>query len=109
MLSTDDRAAASPPDPLDQLRRDLKTPLTTISGHAQLVGRAIRRSPSLSDEERAAMLEGLATIEAAVRVMVRSIDAMGRKGSGPQMRSTSSLRQTSAWARAIKDSHHPGS
>ena len=81
MLSTDDRAAASPPDPLDQLRRDLKTPLTTISGHAQLVGRAIRRSPSLSDEERAAMLEGLATIEAVVRVMVRSIDAMGREGT----------------------------
>jgi signal transduction histidine kinase len=81
MLPTDDPAAKHPPDPLDQLRHDQKTPLTTISGHAQLVGRAIRRSPSLSDAERAAMMEGLATIEAAVRVMVRSIDAMGREGT----------------------------
>jgi hypothetical protein len=45
-----------------------------------LVGRAIRRSPSLSDAERARMLEGLATIEAKVRVMVSRIDAISREG-----------------------------
>ena len=70
-----------PYGPGDQLRHDLKTPLTTISGHAQLLTRAIRRSPSLAENERARMLESLATIEAAVREMVPMIDAMGREDS----------------------------
>lgn len=81
MLPTHDPAAAPPLDRHDQLRHDLKTPLTTISGHAQLLGRAIRRSPSLTDEERARMVASLATIEEAVRVMVTSIEAMGREGA----------------------------
>lgn len=79
MLPIHDPAAAPPLDPYDQLRHDLKTPLTTISGHAQLLGRVIRRSPSLRDDERARMLERLATIEAAVRTMVRVIEAMERE------------------------------
>jgi signal transduction histidine kinase len=68
-------------DPLDQLRHDLKTPLTTISGHAYLLARSVRRSSSLSDEERARMLDGVATIEAMVLGMVALIDAM-RGGGG---------------------------
>ena len=84
MLPTDDPAAGPPRDPHDQLRHDLKTPLTTISGHAQLLGRAIRRSPSLTEDERGRMVEALGTIEAAVRTMVTLIDAMGRDGvDGP--------------------------
>jgi signal transduction histidine kinase len=79
MLPIHDSAAGPPRDPHDQLRHDLKTPLTTISGHAQLLGRAIRRSPSLNDEERGRMLKSLATIEAAVRTMVSLIEAMGRE------------------------------
>ena len=70
-----------PPDTLDQLRHDLKTPLTTIRARAQLLGRAIRRSPSLTDDEQARMLESLATIEQAVQTMVTVIDAMGRDGA----------------------------
>ena len=70
-----------PPDDLDQLRHDLKTPLTTISGHAQLLGRVIRRSPSLTDDEQARMLRSLAAIEQAVRAMVSVIDAMGDDGA----------------------------
>ena len=70
----------TPPDPshnsLDQLRHDLKTPLTTIHGRAQLLTRAVRRSPSLADEERTWMLEGLATIETEVRALAAMIDAM---------------------------------
>jgi signal transduction histidine kinase len=69
--------------PGDQLRHDLKSSLTTIHGHAQLLGRAIRRSPSLADNERGQMLEGVTTIEGAVREMVALIDAMGREGSRP--------------------------
>jgi K+-sensing histidine kinase KdpD len=69
-----------PPDrshhSLDQLRHDLKTPLTTIHGRAQLLTRAVRRSPSLAEEERIKMLEGLATIEAAVLALAAMIDAM---------------------------------
>ena len=81
MPAPDDPDVEPPPDLLDQVRHDLKTPLTTISGRAYLVGRAIRRSPSLTDEEQARMLEGLATIEATVRAMVMVIDAMGREGT----------------------------
>jgi signal transduction histidine kinase len=78
MPDPDDPDVHSPLDPFDQLRHDLKTPLTTISGRAQLLGRAIRRSPSLTDEERARMLEGVATIGAAVRDLVPVIDGIGR-------------------------------
>ena len=82
MPSPDDPAIHPPLDPFDQLRHDLKTPLTTIHGRAQLLARSVRRSPSLSDEERARMLEGLVTIEVAVRVMVTVIEAMGDEGVG---------------------------
>jgi signal transduction histidine kinase len=70
-------------DAHDQFRHDLKTPLTTISGHAQLMARSIRRSPSLSEEERLQMLAGLTTIEVAVREMVALIDAMRREREDP--------------------------
>jgi signal transduction histidine kinase len=76
-----------PPPPIygpgDQLRHDLKSSLTTIHGHAQLLGRAIRRAPALTETERSRMLEGVITIEGAVREMVALIDAMGREGSRP--------------------------
>jgi hypothetical protein len=62
--------------PTDQLRHDLKSALTTIHGHAQLLGRAVRRAPSLTDVERGRMLAGVVEIEAAVRKMVAHIDAM---------------------------------
>jgi signal transduction histidine kinase len=76
------------PDALDQLRHDLKTPLTTIHARAQLLGRAIRRSPSLTDDEQARMLESLATIDEAVRTMVTVIDAMGRDSANGSSDST---------------------
>ena len=66
--------------PLDQLRHDLKTPLTTIHGRAQLLERAIRRSPSLPEDERARMLAAVVAIEAAVRAMVPLIDSIGKAG-----------------------------
>jgi signal transduction histidine kinase len=78
MPCPDDIDDVPPPDALDQLRHDLKTPLTTIHARVQLLGRAIRRSPSLTDDEQARMLESLATIDEAVRTMVTVIDAMGR-------------------------------
>ena len=65
-----------PYDPVDQLRHDLKTPLTAISGHAQLLGRTVRRTPSLTDAERGRMLAGLAEIQTAVREMAVLIDAL---------------------------------
>ena len=61
----------------DQLRHDLKTPLTTIYARAYLLARAIRRAPSLAEEERRMMLAGIASIETAVRTMTACIDAMG--------------------------------
>jgi signal transduction histidine kinase len=68
--------------PHDQLRHDLKTPLTMISAHAYLVARSVRRSSSLSDEEQGQMLDGLAAIEGAVRAMVIMIDGMAGRGGG---------------------------
>jgi signal transduction histidine kinase len=79
MLPTHEPAASPPHDPHNQLRHDLKTPLTAISGHAQLLGRVIRRSPSLREDERVQMAESLAAIEAMVQTMVTIIDAMGRE------------------------------
>jgi len=67
----------SPLDPHDQLRHDLKASLTIVSGRAQLIARAIRRSPSLTDAERAGMLENLAVIDGAVLALVARIDALG--------------------------------
>jgi K+-sensing histidine kinase KdpD len=65
-----------PYGPADQLRHDLKSPLTTIHARAQLLGRAVQRASSLTDEERMRMLAGLAEIQTAVREMVAVIDAM---------------------------------
>ena len=79
MRAEDETRAGSPLDPLDQLRHELKTPLTTIRGRAHLLARAVRRPPSLSDEERTRMLDGLASIDTAVMAMVAVIDAMGRE------------------------------
>ena len=67
--------------PGDHLRHDLKSALTTIHGHAQLLERAIHRSPSLTDVERGRMLRSLAEIEGAVREMVEKIDGIGDGGS----------------------------
>jgi signal transduction histidine kinase len=77
MSRRDDTPPDGVHDPLDQLRHDLKTPLVTIHGRAQLLARSIQRSPSLANEERVRMLEGVAAIETAVRAMSAVIDAMG--------------------------------
>jgi hypothetical protein len=77
-------ADVPPPDPpldaRDHLQHALKAPLTTIYGQAQLLARAVRRSPSLTEAERAGMLAGLLTIEAAVLALVAIIDTMGHEG-----------------------------
>jgi signal transduction histidine kinase len=80
-MPSDDADDALPPDALDQVLHDLKTPLTTISGRAQLLARAVRRSPSLSDDERARMVEALATIEEEVQTMASLIDGLRRQGA----------------------------
>jgi K+-sensing histidine kinase KdpD len=81
MSAADDASDGINSAPLDQLRHDLKTPLTTIHGRAQLLGRAIRRSPSLPEDERARMLAAVAAIETAVRAMVPLIDSLGDAGA----------------------------
>ena len=63
-------------DAFDQLRHDLNSPLTTIYARAHLLGRAIRRSPSLTDEERVKLLDGVVAIESAVREMVMVVDGI---------------------------------
>jgi signal transduction histidine kinase len=85
MHAVDDDDFGYPIDSHDRLRHELKTPLTTIHGRAQLFARAVRRSPSLTEQERAKLLAGLAELEAAVRVMVARIEAMGRdEGNRPR-------------------------
>jgi signal transduction histidine kinase len=76
MRADDDTHAERPLDLLDRLRHDLRSPLTTIRGRAYLLARAVRRAPSLTDEERTRMLAGVAAIEAAVAAMVVVIDGI---------------------------------
>ena len=61
-------------DPIRRLQHALKSPLTTIRGRAYLLARAVRRAPSLTEDERTRMLDGLAEIDAAVAAMVVVID-----------------------------------
>jgi signal transduction histidine kinase len=63
-------------DAVEQLRHDLKSPLTTIRGRAYLLARAVRRAPSLTEDERTRMLDGVTAIETAVSAMVAVIDAI---------------------------------
>ena len=80
MPAADDASDELVYDATDQLRHDLKTPLTAIYVRAYLLARAIRRAPSLADEERVTMLAGITAIETAVRTMTARIDAMGDEG-----------------------------
>jgi signal transduction histidine kinase len=86
MPSVDDAPLDGRLEARDRLRHDLKSPLTTISGRAQLLERVARRSTTMTATERAAMLAGLATIEAAVLVLVATIDAIGAEEAGPSPR-----------------------
>ena len=83
MHAEDETHAARPLDPLDQLRHDLRSPLTTIRGRAYLLARAVRRAPSLTDEERTRMLTGVAAIETAVAAMVAVIECLDGNRPAP--------------------------
>jgi K+-sensing histidine kinase KdpD len=72
----DDTSPDGAYDAHDQLRHDLKTPLTTILARAHLLARGVQRSPSLSEEERGKMLAGLTSIAEAVQQLVTVIDGM---------------------------------
>jgi signal transduction histidine kinase len=76
MRADDDIHAERPPAPLDRLRHDLRSPLTTIRGRAYLLARAVRRAPSLTEDERTRMLAGVAAIEVAVTAMAAVIDSI---------------------------------
>jgi signal transduction histidine kinase len=81
MHAEDEAQAGRPLDPLDQLRHDLRSPLTTIRGRAYLLARAVRRSPSLTEEERSRMLAGVEAIETAVAAMVIVIEGLDDRPS----------------------------
>jgi signal transduction histidine kinase len=83
MHAEDETHAERPLDPLDQLRHDLRSPLTTIRGRAYLLARAVRRAPSLSEEERTRMLAGVAAIETAVAAMVTVIEGIDGEHPAP--------------------------
>jgi hypothetical protein len=83
MLAEDETHAERPLQPLDQLRHDLRSPLTTIRGRAYLLARAVRRAPSLTEDERTRMLAGVAAIETAVAMMVIVIEGIdGDRATG---------------------------
>jgi signal transduction histidine kinase len=83
MHAEDEANAGRPLDPLDQLRHDLRSPLTTIRGRAYLLARAVRRAPSLTDGERTGMLTGVEAIETAVAAMVAVIDGIADDRASP--------------------------
>ena len=84
MHAEDETHAGFPLDPLDQLRHDLRSPLTTIRGRAYLLARAVRRAPSLTDEEQTRMLAGVAAIETAVAEMVAVIEGIAGDRPTPE-------------------------
>jgi signal transduction histidine kinase len=83
MHAEDEGHAERPLDSLDRLRHDLRSPLTTIRGRAYLLARAVRRAPSLTEEERTGMLTGVAAIETAVAAMVAVIDGIADDRGSP--------------------------
>jgi hypothetical protein len=54
---------------------------TTIHARAQLLDRAVKRAPGLSDEERGRMREGITVITRAVHEMAALIDSMRDAGA----------------------------
>jgi signal transduction histidine kinase len=83
MHAEDEANAGRPLNSLDRLRHDLRSPLTTIRGRAYLLARAVRRAPSLTEEERTGMLTGVAAIETAVAAMVAVIDGIADDRGSP--------------------------
>jgi signal transduction histidine kinase len=63
-------------DAADQVRHDLRSPLTTISARIQLLARVLRRSPALAEDERVRMLAGITAIAAEVQILGAGIDTM---------------------------------
>ena len=92
MHAEDDTQAGLPLDPLDLLRHNLRSPLTTIRARAYLLARAVRRAPSLTEEERTRMLAGVAAIETAVAAMVTVIE--GLDGDRPSLDSNTTADQS---------------
>ena len=86
MSLVDNMAPDEAAEARDRLQHDLISPLTTISGRAQLLARMIRRSATLTEPERSTLLNGLATIEAAVRVQLTCIETLGRHGPDGRIR-----------------------
>jgi hypothetical protein len=66
----------------EHLRHALLTPLTVVLARAQLVVRDAQRSPTLGAAERARLMANMAAIEAAVQVLVATIEAMDRRQRG---------------------------
>jgi hypothetical protein len=58
--------------------------LTTIAGRAQVPARLVRRSSSVSEEERVRILAGLVAINGAVEHLVVVINAMMPDGPDRQ-------------------------
>jgi signal transduction histidine kinase len=63
-----------PAKSFEELRHDLLNPLATIRGRAQLLSRAVERSTTMDDDERARLLRGLAAIDHAVFAAVEVLD-----------------------------------
>ena len=82
MCAADDSPNGFVNDAAGQLRHDLITPLTTISARIQLLARDIRRSSSLTDEERIRMLTSITAVESAVQAMCSVIDTIEQQDRG---------------------------
>ena len=63
-------------DAADQVRHDLRSPLTTLSARTQLLARDLRGSPTLPEDERVRMLAGITAVEAEVQALCAVIDTM---------------------------------
>jgi hypothetical protein len=77
--STDERSnaeSAEEPSPLRQALHRMRSHLTVIAGHAQLLQRRFARSRRLEDEERAGLERSTTVIGASTRALAKELDQL---------------------------------
>ncbi len=99
--------AVPPDDPLHDARHRLKSPLAVILARAQLLARAVRRSPVLADGERGRLLAGLAAIEDAVRVAAAQVDALRAEAPPERSRADAAAESPAPAARGRRADDGP--
>lgn len=66
-----------------QLRHDLLTPVTVISARVGMMERTVRRSDSMTDDERDRLLADARSIQAAILAVCAVVDGLAERPGEP--------------------------